>query len=209
MRRSIVGTTLGCAAVLYYLRRQACLTQTHAEAAIETGREFPQQEARAMPLQGWALAAMGQKEAGIARIQEGMTASRATGATRNRPEELALLAEVFAQVGQIAEGLEALAEALATFDQSEARLWEAELYRLRGELLLRQMVEQAEEAEICFQQALAVASRRQAKSLELPRRDAPESAVAASGEACRSPRTAGPDLQLVHRGLRHRRPAGG
>jgi predicted ATPase len=155
------------AAVLHHLRREASLTQTHAEAAIETAQEFPQQEARAMPLQGWALAAMGQGEAGIARIQEGMAAYRATGATRNRPEELALLAEVSAQVGQISEGLEALAEALATLDQSEARLWEAELYRFRGELLLQQTVAQAEEAEVCFQRALAIARRQQAKSWEL------------------------------------------
>jgi predicted ATPase len=155
------------AAVLHHLRREASLTQAHAEAAIETAQEFPQQEARAMPLQGWALAAMGQGEVGMARIQQGMAASRATGATRNRPEELALLSEVSAQVGQIAEGLEALAEALATLGQSEARLWEAELYRLRGELLLQQRIAQAEEAEGCFQQALAVARHQQAKSWEL------------------------------------------
>ncbi len=47
------------------------------------------------------------------------------------------------------------------------RWWEAELCRLRGELLLQQTVEQPEEAEVCFQQALAVARRQQAKSLEL------------------------------------------
>jgi predicted ATPase len=80
---------------------------------------------------------------------------------------LALLAEVSAQVGQIAAGLEALGEALAILDQSEARLWEAELHRLRGELLLRQTVAPVEEAEVCFQQALAVARRQQAKSWEL------------------------------------------
>jgi predicted ATPase len=120
-----------------------------------------------MALQGWALAAMGQEQAGIARIQQGMAASRATGATQNRPEELALLAEVSAQLGRIAEGLEALTEALATLDQSEARLWEAELYRLRGELLLQQKVAQAEEAELCFQQGLVVARRQQARSWEL------------------------------------------
>ena len=45
---------------------------------------------------------------------------------------------------------------------------EAELCRLRGELLLQQTVAQTEEAEACFQQALAVVRRQQAKSLELP-----------------------------------------
>jgi predicted ATPase len=80
---------------------------------------------------------------------------------------MALLAEASAQVRQTAEGLEVLAEALATLDQSEVRLWEAELYRLRGELLLQQTVAQPEEAEVCFQQALAVARRQQARSWEL------------------------------------------
>jgi len=74
---------------------------------------------------------------------------------------------MLAQVGQITEGLEALAEGLATVAKNRIRWWEAELYRLKGELLLRQAVAQPEEAEVCFQQALAVARREQAKSWEL------------------------------------------
>jgi predicted ATPase len=80
---------------------------------------------------------------------------------------LALLAEASAQVGRTAEGRVALAKALATLDRSEVRLWEAELYRLRGELLLQPTVTQPDEAEVCFQQALAVARRQQTKSWEL------------------------------------------
>lgn len=60
-----------------------------------------------------------------------------------------------------------LAEWLATMANSGRRWWEAELYRLRGELLLLQAVAQPEEAEVCFQQALAVARRQQARSWEL------------------------------------------
>ena len=63
--------------------------------------------------------------------------------------------------------LGALAKALATLDQSDMRLWEAEIYRLRGELLLQQTVTQADEAAGCFEQALAVARRQQARSWEL------------------------------------------
>jgi predicted ATPase len=89
------------------------------------------------------------------------------GTTTDRPYFLALLAEASSYVGQIAMGLEALAEALATLPRSRARWWEAELYRLKGELLLRHTVTLPGEAEACFQQALAVARRQQAKSLEL------------------------------------------
>jgi predicted ATPase/class 3 adenylate cyclase len=157
------------AAVLHHLRREASLTQAHAEAAmtIATDQEFPEQLAWITPLQGWALAASGHGEEGITQIQQGLAAAQALGATVHQPYYpyfLALLAEASAWVGQTTEGLAALAEALA---KSTARWWEAELYRLRGELLLQQTTTQPEEAEVCFQQALDVARRQQAKSLEL------------------------------------------
>jgi predicted ATPase len=96
---------------------------------------------------------------------------------------LALLAEASARGGQTTEGLEALAEALALLTTSGVRWWEAELHRLRGELLLQSGVQSPEssvfahhaalrmpheaEAEACFQRALDIAHRQQAKSLEL------------------------------------------
>jgi predicted ATPase len=155
--------------VLHHLRREPLLTQTSAEAmmTIATDQKFPQYFAQATPLRGWALAACGQGEEGRAQIQRGLAAYQATGATLYRPYYLALLAEASAQVGQTAEGLEALAEALATLPKSGVRWWEAELYRLRGELLLRHTVAQPGEAEAYFQQALEVARRQEAKSLEL------------------------------------------
>jgi predicted ATPase len=157
------------AAVVHHLRREAPLTQARAEAAITmaTDQGFPQYLAQAMPLRGWALAASIPGEEGITQIHQGLAAYRATGATANRPYYLSLLAKVSAKMGQFSEGLEALAEALATVAKSRVRWWEAELYRLRGELLLQHAVAQPEEAEACFQQALAVARRQQAKSLEL------------------------------------------
>ncbi|MDQ3829192.1 MAG: hypothetical protein M3361_07750, partial [Candidatus Tectomicrobia bacterium] len=155
--------------MLHHFRREAPQTRTHAETAITiaTDQEFPQYLAMATPLQGWALAESGQAEEGITRIHQGLAAYRATGATRDRPYYLALLAEVSAQVGQTTEGLEALAEALATLAQSGVRWWDAELYRLRGELLLQSPMVHPGEAEACFQRALDVARRQQAKSLEL------------------------------------------
>jgi predicted ATPase len=157
------------AAVLHHLRQEAPQTQAHAEAAmtIATGQEFPQYLAQATLLRGWALAASGHGEAGRAQIHQGLAAYRATGATVNRQYYLALLAEASIQVGQTTEGLEALTEALATLTKSGVPWWEAELYRLRGELLLQHAGAQPGEAEACFQQALAVARRQQAKSLEL------------------------------------------
>jgi predicted ATPase len=134
---------------------------------MATDQGFPQQVAAAIPLRGWALAVQGQAEDGIAQIRQGLAAFRAMGATRDRLEHLAMLAEAAIQMGETTEGLMTLAEALATLDRSDMRLWEAELYRLKGELLLQQMATQAEKAAVCFQQALAVARCQQARSWEL------------------------------------------
>src|SRR5262245_38367826 len=79
-------------------------------------------------------------------IEAVLAAYRATGATSDRPERLALLAEASIQGGQTTEE----SETLAMLDQSEVRLWEAELNRVRGELLLQPTTAQPEEAEVCF-----------------------------------------------------------
>jgi tetratricopeptide (TPR) repeat protein len=76
-----------------------------------------------------------------------------------------LLAAAYGRVGRIEEGLRIVAEALAKGDSSGAG--EVELYRVKGELILRQRIPDAPEAEICFRQALDIARRQQAKSLEL------------------------------------------
>ena len=89
------------------------------------------------------------------------------GAELIRPYYLALLAEACAKGGQAEEGLSVLAEALATVHKTGERFYEAELYRLKGELLLAQSTHQTTEAETCFHQALDIARHQQAKSLEL------------------------------------------
>ena len=75
--------------------------------------------------------------------------------------------EVCDHLGHTADGLQALDEAYALVEQHEERFWEAEVCRLRGVLLLRQPGTPQAEAEACFQQALDVARRQEAKSLEL------------------------------------------
>ena len=103
----------------------------------------------------------------MAQMQEGLAAWRTTGAAVFQPYGLALLAKASTQVGQPEAGLTLLAEALAmAHDKGECR-WEAELYRLQGELLLVRSAEHQTEAEACFCQALDIARRQQAKSWEL------------------------------------------
>jgi predicted ATPase len=85
----------------------------------------------------------------------------------SRPLCLVLLAEATGLNGQVEEGLRLLAEALAAFQASGRGDLLAEAYRLQGTLLLRQATANAARSEACFQQALAIARRQQAKSWEL------------------------------------------
>jgi predicted ATPase len=118
-------------------------------------------------VRGWALAMQGQWQEGIAQIQQGLVAQQATGAEIARPSFLVLLAEAHAAAGQAAAGLSVLAEALTLVDRTGERFHEAEIYRLKGELLLQQAMPDTPQAEACLQQALAVARRQQARSWEL------------------------------------------
>jgi predicted ATPase len=100
-------------------------------------------------------------------VHQGLVAYRATGAEVEKPYFLALLTEAYGKVGQPEEGLTVLVEALAIVDKTGGRYWEAELHRGKGELLLMQQGQKVDEAEECFQQALNIARRQQAKSFEL------------------------------------------
>ena len=84
-----------------------------------------------------------------------------------RPLWQLLLAEAAGHAGQVAEGLHLLAEALGAFAESGQGHQLTEVYRLQGEFLLRQPIPHVEQAEACFQQALDIARRQQAKSWAL------------------------------------------
>jgi predicted ATPase len=161
--------TLDWATWLHQLRREPQATQDQAEAAMAlcTEQGFAQLLAFGRLLRGWVLAVRQQGEDGIAHIHQGLAAYQATGAAVGRPQQLALLAEAHGQVGQAEVGLEVLTEALTVVGQTGERSYEAEIYRLTGQLLLARSAAHHTEAEACFRQALDVARRQQAKSLEL------------------------------------------
>jgi predicted ATPase len=96
-----------------------------------------------------------------------LMATLATGHRLSRGSMLIRLGEVAGHVGQVEEGQRLLAEALKAMEETSQGNMLIEAYRLQGELLLRQTVPDAPQAEACFQQALAIARRQQAKSWEL------------------------------------------
>lgn len=119
-------------------------------------------------LQGWVLAAEGETGAGIAAIRRGLEDWRAAGAKIIQPYHLALLAQAYAKDGQPGAGLGVLGEAQAEALHTGERWYEAEIDRLEGELRLQQDGSEASgAAETCFRQALEIARRQSAKSIEL------------------------------------------
>jgi predicted ATPase len=157
------------AAIVHQWRREALAVHAQAAAAmtLATAQGFAQRVARGTVLHGWALAMQGQGEAGLAEMRQGLAAELATGATLWQPYSLSLLAEAYGAGGHPEAGLHALVEALAVTDATEARYYAAELYRLKGALLLQQAVPDAAQAAACFHQALDVARQQQARSWEL------------------------------------------
>jgi predicted ATPase len=166
------------AAFLHQLRREEHATQERAEAVIALCNEhgFLLWLAQGTILWGWALAEQGQGEEGIKQIHQGLATCRARGNEGDLGYFLALLAKAYQKVGQREEGLNVVAEALTVIDRTGEHQHEAELHRLKGELLLAQegsrlqavgCREKTEEAQECFWKAIEFAREQQAKSLEL------------------------------------------
>src|SRR5262245_16774898 len=156
-------------AIAYQLRRETDAAHEQAEAlialAIEQG--FVLFRAIGGILSAGTRTALGQRGEQIGQIRQDLAAVRATGSAVWEPHFLGLLADVYAQDGQVGQALASLDEALAATQSTRQRLVEAELYRLQGSFLLGQPGAAQAEAETSFRQALEVARRQEARSLEL------------------------------------------
>jgi class 3 adenylate cyclase/predicted ATPase len=119
-------------------------------------------------LHNWALIEGGRTpDECIVHMRQGLADLRATGAGLWQPCFLALTAEACSKANRFDEGLTVLDQALSIVRERTERFYEAELHRLKGELLLRCNPGDVSTSETCFQTALAIAHDQQAKSLEL------------------------------------------
>ena len=167
------------AAIVHQLRQEELKAQENAEAAITVCREhgLVLYQAMATATRGWALVTRGQHDEGFEQLGEGLTDHRLTGAEVLLPHFLALLVDAFAKTGQVDEGLRILEEALGIVQRNGEKYYQAELYRLKGELLLAQPMGRDRESEIrnprfdeaaaCFSQSVQIAQQQKAKSWEL------------------------------------------
>ena len=158
------------AAHVYQLRREPANTLHWATEAAALGEEhgYKYKNYFAQALQGWALAMTGPLSDGLILMQHGMDLLDQIGANIDRPYLLALLAEITAANGQAPRALTHVTEALGLLRESRSYFYEAELYRLRGALILKSSGRTGEdEAEANFRQALDIAKKQKARAFEL------------------------------------------
>jgi TOMM system kinase/cyclase fusion protein len=168
-----VAFGLDLAAVVRQYRSDAPATRALVDEALvlseAQGLAFV--GAMASMLQGWVLAQEGDRNEGIARMRHGLAAQLATGAELARPYWLYLIGQACLATGAAREGLAVLDDAVAAVEKTRERYWEAEIHRLRGELLLAASEPgapaAARSAEACYRRAIDVARRQGARSLEL------------------------------------------
>ena len=158
------------ASILHQMRGEDQESLACAEAVITLAHEqrFGEWLLLAESSRAWIRVEMGDVNVGITQLRQGLDAHRATGSEMFASYYLTLLARAHMCAGQADAARAALDEALTVVERTEGRLWEVEIYRLRGELLLSRDGSASEaEAEACYLKGLAIARQRQARSLEL------------------------------------------
>ena len=169
---STLSFALSFAAWFHQFRGDRQAVKAHAEENLALASEhgFSPRRAQADFLHGWLLACLikGDVEAGIAYMSEILLGQQGRGVSGRWIVHCAvMLSEVLGNTGRVSDGLEIAAQALARAERSGGRYYEAELYRIHGELALIQSAANHQQAEMSFQKALAIARGQSAKSLEL------------------------------------------
>ena len=155
----------------HQFRRESshCLRSAERALSLATEYSFTHWIASASITSGWGLATTGHLQEGISRSKQGLELWRKTGAQAELPRFLGLLTDAYLTANRIKEGLDSVAEALRVMEETNERFYEAELYRLKAELLLKAKNgrDRAREIEACYLKAVDVARRQKAKSFEL------------------------------------------
>jgi predicted ATPase len=146
----------------------AALKEAEALMALADEQKFLFQAANAIRERTLTMTGLGKLDAGIAGLRALEERARRSGILCGGSELLAALARALGNAGQVEEGLAMVAEALAFVASTGERYREAEIYRIKGDLLLSGSQPEPAQAEAAFHDALEVARRQRAKSLELP-----------------------------------------
>ncbi len=160
---------LGNDVLLRVFQRDGRAVRRSAEAVLNFGGgeiKFLHNTEIAMGALGWALVEQGEMETGLALIRESVPPLLEHGVSWSGAN-LSVIAMILARHGEVEEGLELVTETLASAQRDDVRWWEAELHRIKGEILLVRAPDASDEVEDCFNQALDIARKQSARSLEL------------------------------------------
>ena len=157
------------AAETYFLRRDPVVVATLAAEWLPKVSEFGSSlgVANAMMMNGWATATMGDVEAGLAELRNGLDRWRSTGSKIWGSIRLGRAAAAFIEAGDVTQGAALLTEAFQVMDGNGERWYEGELLRLQGVILMRNSSNGTAEAGACFERAVKVARSQGAHLFEL------------------------------------------
>jgi DNA-binding winged helix-turn-helix (wHTH) protein/tetratricopeptide (TPR) repeat protein len=167
------------AARVYLARRESQKALDHAQSAMDLALDHGLVEQWLVPMRfihGWALAKLGQAHNGLEQARQALAVVQSIGVSNLMSLLLAIFAEITMDAGQNQEGLAAVDKALQVAQSTGMHHCDAEIYRLKGELLLSQAGghpafslpdRKLREAETSFEQAIEIARQQQARSWEL------------------------------------------
>jgi predicted ATPase len=163
---------------VHVMRREIEKALDCAQKALSLARKQHILELWLAPMRGicgWALAKLGRTNEGIEQMRQILAAYEGIKHTNIKPFLWAMFAEMLGDAGKITEALAAVQDSLDAANSTGILIHDAEIWRLRGELLLKQVEAQKSpaaknlwgDAESCFEQAIVISRRQQAKSFEL------------------------------------------
>jgi predicted ATPase len=163
-----MGYVLTFAARLGLFRRNPEAVATYSRALADIGSRYDLPALWvALFLQGWAKWSDGAEESGLAEMRRGIVIAQEEGRLWLLPSFDAALAEAEAGAGETDAGLQRLDDAFTESERTEQRWYEAEMHRIRAEILLKREPADTAVAEQSLQAAIAIAQSQKARSFEL------------------------------------------
>jgi len=146
----------------------AALSQSQEQVSLGAEKDAVLRKAQGRIQQGCVCALTGRASDAVEMITSGMVEFRSTGATYFVPYYLSCLAKAHAELRQFDAARRAIGESIAALEATGERWWEAEVYRIAGEIALMSPSPDIAKAEADLSHALLVAQKQEAKSWELP-----------------------------------------
>jgi predicted ATPase/serine/threonine protein kinase len=146
---------------------EAAATEAGAAKAISETHQLALWLSLSTMMEGWAQFGLGKLNEGIALFQQGVAGWRKTGARAGTTFFLVTLAEAYGKANRPRDGMAVLEEAEALVARNSEHYFEADLYRVRGELKLALAPQNRAEAEADIRRAITIARQQQTKTLLL------------------------------------------